>query len=132
MTPDRKDALIQLLDKLSPADLATVARFAEFLLQRSADESVTAVAAAPAAAALPVPADIPEPEAIARPEGEKVVAAVKRLSKTYYMLDKKQMLGVTSDLVTQHLLQGRDAVDVIDELESLFAQHYRKLKGEPQ
>jgi len=132
MTPDRKDALIQLLDKLSPADLVTVARFAEFLLQRPADEPVTAASAAPAAAAVPVPADIPEPEAIARPQGEKVVAAVKRLSKTYYMLDKKQMLGVTSDLVTQHLLQGRDAVDVIDELESLFAQHYRNLKGEPE
>ena len=78
-----------------------------------------------------IPVTWVKPEAIARPEGEKVVAAVKRLSKTYYMLDKKQMLGATSDLVTQHLLQGRDAVDVIDELESLFAQHYRKLKGEP-
>jgi hypothetical protein len=129
MTPDRKDALIQLLERLPPADLVTVTRFAEFLLQRPAD----APAAVPAAGVeMPAPADIPEPETIERPAGEKVVAAVRRLSKSYYMLDKKQMLGVTSDLVTQHLLQGRDAVEVIDELELLFAQHYRKLKGEPE
>ena len=59
-----------------------------------------------------------------------MVAAVKRLSRTYYMLDKKKMLGVTSDLVTQHLLQGRDSSDVIDELEAIFEQQYRQLRGD--
>ena len=48
------------------------------------------------------------------------------------MLDKKQMLGVTSDLVTQHILQGRDAAEVIDELEDLFTQHYQQLKQDEQ
>ncbi len=58
-----------------------------------------------------------------------MVAAVKRLSKTYFMLDKKSMLGETSDLVTQHVIQGRDVVEVIDELEALFSQKYESLKG---
>ena len=44
------------------------------------------------------------------------------------MLDKKAMLGETSDLVTQHIIQGRDVVDVIDELETLFIKKYQALK----
>ena len=72
--------------------------------------------------------EIPEPEVIPRPQDEKVVAAVKRLSKTYFMLDKKKMLGVTSDLVTQHLLHGRDALEVIDELERVFEENYLQMK----
>ncbi|MGB5729354.1 MAG: hypothetical protein WBM52_19320, partial [Thiogranum sp.] len=95
-----------------------VLSFAEFLLSR-----------APTAKAVPaVAVDIPEPELGARPQDEKVVAGIKRLSKVYYMLDKSKMLGVTSDLVTQHILQGREAVAVIDELEQVFADHYRQLK----
>jgi hypothetical protein len=38
------------------------------------------------------------------------------------------MLGATSDLVTQHVVQGREAAEVIDELETLFADHYRALQ----
>jgi hypothetical protein len=126
MTPDQKAALINLLEKLTPTDLATVTRFAEFLLARPADAPLPTAADSVAQ----VSADIPEPQAIPRPDGERVVAAVKRLSSTYFMLDKKHMLGATSDLVTQHLLQGRDAVDVIDELETLFQEQYLQLKGE--
>ena len=59
---------------------------------------------------------------------ERVVAAVKRLSKTYFMLDKSKMLGATSDLVTQHIMQGREASDVIDELEQVFIDQYQRLK----
>lgn len=127
MTPDQKDALVALFEQLPAADLETLTRFAEFLLHRSgatpADSNQTAASPVPAAA----PVEIPPPEIIPRPDDEKVVAAVKRLSQTYYMLDKKKMLGVTSDLVTQHILHGREAAEVIDELESLFEQYYRQL-----
>ena len=30
----------------------------------------------------------------------------------------------------QHLLQGRDSSDVIDELEAIFEQQYRQLRGD--
>lgn len=128
MTPDQKDAFLRLFEGLSAADQAAIVSFAEFLFSRSG--SLPLLAPTPSESAPPV--EIPEPESIPRPEGEKVVAAVKRLSKTYFMLDKKAMLGETSDLVTQHIIQGRDVVEVIDELESLFNQKYQSLRtGEP-
>lgn len=120
MDRDRQQKLIQVVEQLSPQDQAAVGSFAEFLLSRSGG-----AAAAVSGAAAPAP--IPDIEAIPRPAEEKVVAAVKRLSRTYFMLDKKKMLGVTSDLVTQHVIQGREASEVIDELEQVFEQHYRQL-----
>lgn len=126
MTPEKREAFFSLLEGLSAADQSAVINFAEFLSSRSGSLTVSA----PPEPELPV--EIPEPENIPRPEEEKVVAAVKRLSKTYFMLDKKAMLGETSDLVTQHIIQGRDVVDVIDELEDLFTQKYQALKDGDQ
>jgi hypothetical protein len=118
MSRKHQEKIIGVLASLSPADQAAVLSFAEFLVSRAATAK-----AAPA-----VVVEIVEPELGPRPQDEKVVAAIKRLSKAYYMLDKSKMLGVTSDLVTQHILQGREAMEVIDELEQVFADHYRQLK----
>jgi hypothetical protein len=118
MSRKPQEKIIGVFENLSPADQAAVLSFAEFLLSREATaKAVPAVAV-----------EIPEPDLGPRPQDEKVVAAIKRLSKAYYMLDKSKMLGVTSDLMTQHVLQGREAVAVIDELEQVFAEHYRRLK----
>lgn len=125
MTPEDKDAFLQLLDRLTETDQAAVRSFAEFLLSRGGGVPVAGRLA-------PEPVEIPPPVEIQRPEDERVVAAVKRLSKTYFMLDKKRMLSATSDLVTQHVLQGREAADVIDELEALFEDQYRQLKESGQ
>jgi hypothetical protein len=124
MEREQADAILDILEKLAPADRAAVRSFAEFLLQRT-ETSAGAPAPRPVET---VPVPVPEPQALPRPDDEKVVAAVKRLSKTYFMLDKAKMLGATSELVTQHIVQGRDAAEVIDELEQLFASHYRELK----
>ena len=118
MSRKHQEKIIGILKNLSSADQEAVVSFAEFLLSRAATP-----AAMPA-----VSVEIPEPELVPRPQDEKVVAAIKRLSKAYSMLDKSKMLGVTSDLMTQHILQGRDAMEVIDELEQVFADHYRQLK----
>ena len=118
MERDQAEAMLGVLEQLSDADRAAVRSFAEFLLHQARAAPATRVA----------PAVVPEPEPIPRPDNEKVVAAVKRLSKTYFMLDKTKMLGVTSELVIQHIVQGRDAVEVIDELERVFETHYRELK----
>jgi len=45
------------------------------------------------------------------------------------MLNKDTMLHDTSGLVTQHLVQGRDAMEVIDELEELFRQRYQSVQN---
>lgn len=85
--------------------------FAEFLASRQQNETTE----------LSVPEDIP------RPEKESVVVAVKRLSTTYPMLDKDLLLNETAALVSQHMLQGRDAVEVINELEDIFKKQYATL-----
>jgi hypothetical protein len=94
--------------------------FAEFLQQRGTTADQRPVPAPPAS--------IPEPEAIERPAEESVVAALKRLSKTYPMIDKSEMLSATSDLVATHIMQGTGASTVIDQLEDIFSEHYRQLR----
>lgn len=126
MDDKQKKALLETLEKLSPTDQSAVASFAEFLLDRAPGFSFP-----PRDMTEPVkdaPAEIPEPEPIPAPENERVVAAVKRLSKTYPMLSKNKMLGVTSDLMTQHVLHGREASEVIAELERVFQEEYETLK----
>jgi hypothetical protein len=65
-----------------------------------------------------------KPETIARPEQETVIAAIKRLKKTYYMLDTDNLLDETSSLMGQHIMHGRTATDVINDLQSLFEEKY--------
>ncbi len=72
--------------------------------------------------------ELPPPQRIERPDNESVVAALKRLTTSYSMLDKSALLHESSGLMSQHVLQGRPAKEVIDELELLFAGHYNKLK----
>ncbi len=103
-------------------DQAALLAFAEFLNQRV----VLNVAAIP----VPEVEELLEPLDIPRPKDERVVAAVKRLSKTYPMLDKNKMLGDTSTLMTAHVMQGKEAAEVVDELESLFRREYELLKSE--
>ncbi len=113
--------LLSLFKDLPAAEQANVIAFAEFLRSRSGDARPLAMAAEPVA--------IPEPEPIERPAHESVVKAVKRLARTYPMLDKSKILNETSALVTQHVMHGRDATEVIDELEVVFRRFYDELKA---
>ena len=115
----RTQQLLSLFESLAPGDQATLLAFAEFLAARG-----SVALAVPGRAAMP----LPEPEKIDRPPDESIVAGLKRLSRTYPMLDKSEMLSATSDIVASHIMQGTDAVQVIDELEEIFASHYRQLK----
>lgn len=67
-----------------------------------------------------------EPKSIARPGVETVIAAIKRLKKTYYMLDEGKLLNDTSALMGQHIMQGKEASKVIDELETTFQTQYEQ------
>jgi len=104
--------------QLDAGDQATLLAFAAFLASRSPARTVTVKTE---------PVTIPEPEIIQRPEKESVVGALKRLSKSYPMLDKTEMLSATSDLVATTIMQGTDPVGVIDELEDIFSTHYEQL-----
>lgn len=114
---DEKRKLLKLYSALSEQDKLSLLAFGEFLLQRSAsdaeqDEQQT---------------ELPEPKPIPRPEGESVVGAIKRLSESYHMLEKSALLTETSSLMTAHVMHGRNADEVIDELEALFKRHYEEL-----
>ncbi len=101
--------LRDLVARLPEAKAQALLEYAEFLVARHGDTLETAT-----------PLDIP------RPDKETVVKAIKRLSATYPMLDRAKMLNETSVLVTQHVMHGRDAVAVIDELEILFRRHFEQ------
>ena len=122
MASKESQQLISLFESLSITDQCSLLSFAEYLVQRDPDSRL--VTSAPA---ISEPEPVPEPELLPRPENERVVAAVKRLSKSYFMLDKRKILGLTSDLMTQHILQGKEAELVIDELEETFSEFYRQL-----
>ena len=110
--------LLELFGRLSDSDRGLALAFLELLAgRRSAVDRV---------------GPPPEPEPIPRPANESVVAAIRRLSATYAMLDKSLILHEASSLMGAHIMQGRPAAEVIDELEVLFRRHYDRLAEDPQ
>ena len=111
--------LIKLYQSLSEADRNTVFAFAEFLHSKSSDSSEPSSKTEELVSKLPL--NIP------RPTEESVIKAIKRLTNNYPMVDKEGILHPISGLMTSHIMQGRDAIDVIDELEALFLKEYENL-----
>ena len=117
----RSQELLEFFERLDTSAQTMLLEFAEFLDNkhgkikspvRSNEESL----------------QVPEkPLTIERPPEESVIKAIKRLSKTYPMVDKSELLSKTSALMTQHILKGREASSVIDELEELFLNEYNNL-----
>ncbi|MEN8169580.1 MAG: Crp/Fnr family transcriptional regulator [Pseudomonadota bacterium] len=109
--PGPEKRLLELYKALPDAESKSLLDFAEFLAERAG----------------PVEASEPqEPVDIPRPDEETVVAAMKRLRDTYLMLDHSKMLHEASGLMGEHMMQGRPAPEVIDELELMFVRYYKK------
>ena len=113
MPRNRRKALKEIIERLPDAQVEALIDYAEFLLVRHGR-------AEPASE---------EPLPIDRPSQESVVVAIKRLRATYPMIDPATILHETADLMAQHVMQGREAVEVIDELEVLFRSHYERSQG---
>lgn len=113
-TPQEK-RLRSLFRELSAQDQDSLLKFAEFLASSS-----TAVVQANQSC--------PEPLLLERPSTESVVKAIKRLKKGYPMLSADKLLSPTSDLMAAHLIKGRPANEIIDELELVFADYYQQFK----
>lgn len=120
--PDAHRRLLDYYERLDERDQHALLSFAAYLAERaeppieSADkQDVTDL----------------EPKPIPRPDDETVIKAIKRLSATYPMLPKEKMLDRTSALMMEHMLQGRDARSVIDQLESVFELQYRQHMDKP-
>jgi hypothetical protein len=71
--------------------------------------------------------EIGEPLPIERPESETVVGAIRRLKQTYPMVESMAVFSAASALMTDHMVKGRELTEVIDEMESLFAEYYQNL-----
>lgn len=106
------DRLLEILERLPPEQAQQLLDYAEFLFDKHAVAEAI------------VPVDIE------RPAEESVVVAIKRLRATYPMLDPAVLLNETYDLMSQHVMQGRAAVEVIDDLEILFRRHYEQRAGD--
>ena len=114
--------LIKLFKSLDTSNQEAFIAFGEFLRSRAdslslgTDNNVDTV--------------VNEPVDIPRPEEESVIKAIKRLSETYPMVDKENILHPISDLMTSHMISGRAAHDVIDDLQEVFLKEYKSLKDE--
>jgi len=108
--------LIKVFEQLNEIDQSSVVSFAEFLVSKSENDP----------AYKKEPAVLEKPLDIARPEEENVVIAIRRLSATYPMINTTGVLDQAAKLMTDHMLHGKDAKIVIDELEVLFSEHYEK------
>ncbi len=108
----KSEHLQAIFNQLSLEQQQTLLEFAEFLLSRIIVKPVLEVKLLP------------------RPSNESVIAAIKRLVNSYPMLNKAVMLDETSRLMTEHIMQGRDKIEIIDELESVFLNYYEKFTKE--
>jgi len=106
--------LIDLYQALDDSRKKSLSDFADFLY----------------AQAEPVLKEVQAPDDIPRPEQETVVGAIKRLKATYHMIGSMSVFSEASALMTDHMVKGRDVVEVIDEMEVLFEDAYIKLVQE--
>ena len=110
-----EDAILKSLRQLPEAQKQVLADYAEFLCQRYAIEEDSVAK---------IPLDIP------RPQEESVVKAIKRLSKTYPMLDSKELFEKTSSYMMRNLMHGEGSSVLIDEMEVYFEQTYLTYSNE--
>lgn len=107
--------LAELFDTLDDERKASLFDYAEFLQSKGGL----------------VKKEIGEPVDIPRPDEETVVGAVRRLKLTYPMIESMSVFSAASSLMTEHMVKGRDVIEVIDEMEKLFEDSFEKLlKGE--
>lgn len=113
-SPEQRE-LVRLFNQLDSAQRQSLLDFASYLAERE-----HAIEPSPSA-------EHPQsPEAIPRPLEESVVAAIRRLAQTYPMLNKDELLHDSSSLMTGHVMHGRPAPEVIDQLETLFSAAYQR------
>lgn len=108
--------MLDLIEALSPEQQRHLLSYAEFMAANSAIAEQASEPEPPR-----------EPVAIPRPDEETVVAAIRRLAATFPMLEREPLLHETSALMSAHIMQGRPAAQVIDELEVLFLRHFEAI-----
>lgn len=129
MTSDEKK-LLYYYSVLGDEHRGLVMEFIEFLGSKYPNASLSGNLPEQSSELADEQVKIIEPELTPRPESESVIAAIKRLSKGYPMLNKGKLFDKTSNLMTAHIMQGRDVVEVIDEIQLVFEGHYEEYVNE--
>ncbi|MEE3288658.1 MAG: Crp/Fnr family transcriptional regulator [Pseudomonadota bacterium] len=110
---DKAEArLLESFRSMSPRARHSLVDFASFLAIQEPGE-VEKIARDP----IPLP----------RPENESVIAAIRRLARTYPMLDKDSVFSTAASLMTQQVMGQREHEEIIDELEEVFRSRYERL-----
>ena len=115
MSDDIEQALLKAFRQMTPPARCTLVDFAYYLSRRHP------------VAALPVSE---QPLQVPRPVEESVIAAIRRLARTYPMLDSDNVFSAATTLMTRHVMGQQAAVEVIDELEVMFKARYDDLYRE--
>ena len=114
---DELNQLQNIFSALGRDDRHSLLRYAQFLhAERGSDDLVEPQ--------IEKPLDFP------RPKNEHVVVAIRRLAKTYPMLNHDHLLRQSADFMSAHLVSGRSATEVINELEEIFQMQYQKYRSE--
>ena len=112
MREDIEQTLMKAFRQMTPTARCTLVDFADYLSRRHP------VAGPPVSE---------QPLQVPRPVEESVIAAIRRLAKTYPMLDSDNVFSAATTLMTRHVMGQRAAVEVIDELEAMFKARYDDL-----
>ncbi|HKJ87554.1 MAG TPA: Crp/Fnr family transcriptional regulator [Gammaproteobacteria bacterium] len=119
MTENEK-RILAALEQLSEEQQEQVVEYAEFLGQRAGARAGTGETAAPA---VPTPES---PQPVEKDPEEGPVQAIKRLRRTYPMLDRSKLLDETTNVMTKRYLRNKPEDEVIEEIEEIFEQHYQR------
>ena len=111
MAKNLQSRLKEIINALPEKHAKQLLEFAEFLFQRHGEDRTNLAK-----------------QDITRPESESVVKAIKRLTRTYPMLEPDSLLTQTSELMSQNIVGGKPAKEVIDKLELLFQERFEDLQ----
>lgn len=108
-----KKQLLGIWRQLGGDERRSLIHFAEFLASRLPQVNA------------PVESVPVTPLTILRPEVESAVAGLKRLKKTYPMIEADESVLSEASRILMGKVMGVGDAEVIDQLESFFAQRYR-------
>ena len=116
-TEERK--LCQLYKSLGDHQRETLLAFAAFLSEKQTTSEIV------------------EPEAILQypllievTDNESVVKGIKRLKSSYFMIEDENLLHEVSALMSEHIMKGVSAKEIIPRVEVVFKKFYQQYKDE--
>ena len=112
MSDDIEQALLKAFHQMTPTARCTLVDFADYLSRRHPG---------------PAPSVSDQPLKVSRPVEESVISAIRRLAKTYPMLDSDNVFSAATTLITRHVMGQQAATEVIDDLEAMFTARYDDL-----